>query len=168
MLRQFPEGYWFSELQLWNYNSLPKKGLKIMILCPGYDMERLWTTCWSFEFAVMTKKSWMWMDPEPVSRETHYVWSPLQLVKWRPFTRLLGYICGSLRFSVRFMHLTLSQTKKKTCNSHQFHLGSVELFFKALRMICLCCGWICQVSYEKNPPTFHYTGWFIGILILAY
>ena len=25
-----------------------------------------------------------------------------------------------------------------------------------------------QLSYEKNPPTFHYTGWFIGILILAY
>ena len=28
---------------------------------------------------------------------------------------------------------------------------------------------ICQLSYEKKkPPTFHYTGWFIGILILAY
>ena len=25
-----------------------------------------------------------------------------------------------------------------------------------------------QLSYEKNPPTFHYTGWFIGILILAF
>ena len=25
-----------------------------------------------------------------------------------------------------------------------------------------------NVSYEKNPPTFHYTGWFIGILILAH
>ena len=25
-----------------------------------------------------------------------------------------------------------------------------------------------QVSHEKNPPTFHYTGWLIGILIMAY
>jgi len=25
-----------------------------------------------------------------------------------------------------------------------------------------------QLSYEKNPPTFHYTGWFLGIFILAY
>ena len=27
---------------------------------------------------------------------------------------------------------------------------------------------VAQVRYEKNRPTFHYTGWFIGILILAY
>ena len=25
-----------------------------------------------------------------------------------------------------------------------------------------------QVSHEKNPPTFHYTGWLLGILILVY
>ena len=25
-----------------------------------------------------------------------------------------------------------------------------------------------QVSHEKNPPTFHYTGWLIGILTLVY
>ncbi len=25
-----------------------------------------------------------------------------------------------------------------------------------------------QMSHEKNPPTFHYTGWLIGILIMAY
>ena len=25
-----------------------------------------------------------------------------------------------------------------------------------------------QLSHEKNPPTFHYTGWLIGILILVY
>ena len=26
----------------------------------------------------------------------------------------------------------------------------------------------CKLSNEKNPPTFHYTGWLIGILIMAY
>ena len=25
-----------------------------------------------------------------------------------------------------------------------------------------------QMSHEKNPPTFHYTGWLIGILIMVY
>ena len=25
-----------------------------------------------------------------------------------------------------------------------------------------------QPSYEKKPPTFHYTGWLIGILIMVY
>ena len=25
-----------------------------------------------------------------------------------------------------------------------------------------------KLSHEKNPPTFHYTGWLIGILIMAY
>lgn len=25
-----------------------------------------------------------------------------------------------------------------------------------------------QLSHEKNPPIFHYTGWLIQILILAY
>ena len=25
-----------------------------------------------------------------------------------------------------------------------------------------------QLSHEKNPPTFHYTGWFIGILVMVY
>ena len=25
-----------------------------------------------------------------------------------------------------------------------------------------------QVSHEKNPPTFYYTGWLIGILIMVY
>ena len=25
-----------------------------------------------------------------------------------------------------------------------------------------------HMSHEKNPPTFHYTGWLIGILIVAY
>ena len=25
-----------------------------------------------------------------------------------------------------------------------------------------------QVSHEKNPPTSHYTGWLIGILIIVY
>ena len=25
-----------------------------------------------------------------------------------------------------------------------------------------------QLSHEKNPPTFHYTGWLIGILIMVY
>ena len=25
-----------------------------------------------------------------------------------------------------------------------------------------------HVSHEKNPPTFHYTGWLIGILIMVY
>ena len=24
------------------------------------------------------------------------------------------------------------------------------------------------LSHEKNPPTFHYTGWLIGILIMVY
>ena len=24
------------------------------------------------------------------------------------------------------------------------------------------------MSHEKNPPTFHYTGWLIGILIMVY
>ena len=28
----------------------------------------------------------------------------------------------------------------------------------------LLTGMILQVSDEKNPPTFHYTGWLIGIL----
>ena len=27
---------------------------------------------------------------------------------------------------------------------------------------------ILQVSHEKTPPTFHYTGWLIGILIMVY
>ena len=26
----------------------------------------------------------------------------------------------------------------------------------------------CHMSHEKNPPTFHYTGWLIGILIMVY
>ena len=26
----------------------------------------------------------------------------------------------------------------------------------------------CHVSHEKKPPTFHYTGWLIGILIMVY
>ena len=25
-----------------------------------------------------------------------------------------------------------------------------------------------DMSHEKNPPTFHYTGWLIGILIMVY
>ena len=25
-----------------------------------------------------------------------------------------------------------------------------------------------QMSHEKKPPTFHYTGWLIGILIIVY
>ena len=25
-----------------------------------------------------------------------------------------------------------------------------------------------HLSHEKNPPTFHYTGWLMGILIMAY
>ncbi len=25
-----------------------------------------------------------------------------------------------------------------------------------------------QMSHEKNPPTFHYTGWLIGILTMVY
>ena len=25
-----------------------------------------------------------------------------------------------------------------------------------------------ELSHEKNPPTFHYTGWLIGILIMVY
>ena len=25
-----------------------------------------------------------------------------------------------------------------------------------------------QLSHEKNPPTFHYTGWLIGTLIMDY
>ena len=25
-----------------------------------------------------------------------------------------------------------------------------------------------NMSHEKNPPTFHYTGWLIGILIMVY
>ena len=25
-----------------------------------------------------------------------------------------------------------------------------------------------HLSHEKNPPTFHYTGWLIGILIMVY
>ena len=25
-----------------------------------------------------------------------------------------------------------------------------------------------QLSHEKNPPTFHYTGWLIGILTMVY
>ncbi len=25
-----------------------------------------------------------------------------------------------------------------------------------------------KVSHEKNPPTFHYTGWLIGILMMVY
>ena len=25
-----------------------------------------------------------------------------------------------------------------------------------------------HVSHEKNPPTFHYTGWLIGTLIMVY
>ena len=27
---------------------------------------------------------------------------------------------------------------------------------------------IYDMSHEKNPPTFHYTGWLIGILIMVY
>ncbi len=27
---------------------------------------------------------------------------------------------------------------------------------------------ISQLSHEKNPPTFHYTGWLIGILVMVY
>ena len=30
------------------------------------------------------------------------------------------------------------------------------------------CTRINHLSHEKNPPTFHYTGWLIGILIMVY
>ena len=33
----------------------------------------------------------------------------------------------------------------------------------------LYCGiGVVDMSHEKNPPTFHYTGWLIGILIMVY
>ena len=25
-----------------------------------------------------------------------------------------------------------------------------------------------HMSHEKNPPTFHYTGWLIGIIMMVY
>ena len=29
-------------------------------------------------------------------------------------------------------------------------------------------NWGIELSHEKKPPTFHYTGWLIGILIMVY
>ena len=42
------------------------------------------------------------------------------------------------------------------------HHPAIQVCFRPTRSLEI------QVSYDKNYPTFHYTGWFIGILILAY
>ena len=40
---------------------------------------------------------------------------------------------------------------------------------QALDMRSSCCRWWnTQLSHEKNLPTFHYTGWLMGILKMAY
>ena len=52
------------------------------------------------------------------------------------------------------------------------HFWLLHVFFQRLQLEVFRMGFMDQrwnnMSHEKSPPTFHYTGWLIGILILVY
>ena len=48
------------------------------------------------------------------------------------------------------------------------HAFNEKYIFKWSVVHCQVYQNMLQLSHEKNPPTFHYTGWLIGILIMAY
>ena len=44
----------------------------------------------------------------------------------------------------------------------------MDVFFHDNTKLCFFKKHQTELSHEKNPPTFHYTGWLIGILIMVY
>ena len=61
--------------------------------------------------------------------------------------------------------------KENTCfllNISFFGRGAARKRNTHVSYIKLLSKEFIQMSHEKNPPTFHYTGWLMGILIMAY
>ena len=75
------------------------------------------------------------------------------------FTILVSLIPGFTHWAISFCLFREAPSIPNTPSKQGFCLSvtSGMLIHKA---------WL-QLSYEKNLPTFHYTGWFTGILILA-
>ena len=63
--------------------------------------------------------------------------------------------------SVQYLTSRIFSYRKLVNRSAEKNLNEIQL-----TKTCTTIG--VQVSHEKNPPTFHYTGWLIGILIVAY
>ena len=71
-------------------------------------------------------------------------------------------------------HKILSQDLGGTWGLYAHSHSSAELFMGGcIVLLPLPCTMHCfrlrrHLSHEKKPPTFHYTGWLIGILIMVY
>ena len=98
--------------------------------------------------------------------------SAMIMVQWRmgPYKTSFLYYRATLHFHDSGRKGTVSievNDTRKVINLTWSILGRCtpySLAFRARSSVVVKIIW----ATRKNPPTFHYTGWFIGILILAY
>ena len=89
-------------------------------------------------------------------------------------TTMAHYASHSL--SVVASHLKDQGTEKRDVDVDFFQarrkarVPSTESFSTTTSLASIVIPWGCQndVTHKKNPSTFHYTGWLIGILIMVY